>query len=230
MKKKRRHANKTVSNRILNKSVAEHKAVDAAEGAACGVGRRRRFTVISIACVCVVLAVILTVGFAFSWFAPASNADVNVYVTDFSTKTMFSISDGEYKALEDTDKVTVGTESTLKLRIDYKGRCSAYIRVQLFETFKNSNGSLYPATTVNYTLAPGWVEKDGYYYYTEPVKPKGLEDTEISVPFVTAASTDYNTTDDNGVYFNLVALVEEVQPDRFNEFFGFEPENLTTVS
>ena len=223
MNKEPNAVNKNAATEQLNIAASEQSPVK-------GVSKRRAAMFILIAGICIILSVFLVVGLAFSWFQPPKDADVKVHITDFSAYTKIGLSNSTKERLADSHQIKVGSTGanvgTLKLDIHYTGRSSAYIRVQLFESFKNSSGALYPATDVNYTLSSGWVEYDGFYYYHLPVAPAGRTDTEISVPFVTGASTNYNTSDYNGVYFNLVSVVEAVQPDRFDEFFGISYEEV----
>lgn len=182
------------------------------------------------------MVAILLVGVAFSWFAPKKEADLTVTTTDFETETLYSFASSEFAPL--TDKINFGIEqfNSLKLKIKFTGPSSAYIRVQLFENFsKDSN--MYPATPVSYTLSPDWVKIGDYYYYKKIVTYTEVTETDengknvrkrvsTEIPFVTSASSSYNTTNNSGVNMNLVAVVEAVQPDRFEEFFGADPELL----
>ncbi len=219
-----------------------NKAVMCEEkGGASFFSKHRRSGLLMIGIAAVLLIAILSVGFALSWFAPRTEADITAKITDFSARTMISFDGENFEELTDTHEVNVGADGDigdLRLNIEYEGKSSAYIRVQLFESFKQESGTLYPTTAVNYNLAEDWVYKDGYYYYTKPiyVEPaaaeaestdeSGAEVKEYkSIPFIIEKSScTYNTAAQNNVYFNLVSVVEEVQPDRFYEFFGSEAE------
>lgn len=188
--------------------------------------KRREYAYIVIAVAVLLLSGILFVGMALSWFSPKQEADLSVVITNFSTETKYSISGSAYETLEAEDQLSVDSLDTLRLRLDYTGPSAAYIRVRLFESFKDSNGKLVSSLPINYNLGTDWVEKDGYYYYKNIVI-QGADDKEPKqLNFVSGATLAGTATAKNGVVFNLVAVVEAVQPDRFDEFFGTSYEDV----
>lgn len=56
------------------------------------------------------------------------------------------------------------------------GDTTAYIRAAIVVTWQDAAGNVYPGTPVSgthYTISygAGWILKDGFYYYTQPVEP-----------------------------------------------------------
>ncbi len=193
------------------------------------IGRHRFSSMIIVTSIIFILVIILSVGFAFSWFAPRTEADLTVTTTFFETEAQYSIGSSEFAKLTDTVNIGVENFNSLNLRIKYTGPSSAYIRVQLFESF-NKDGVKYPATDINYNLSSNWVKIGDYYYYKKVATYTEVTETDengknvrkrvpTEIPFVTGISSSYNATNNNGVYMNLVAVVEAVQPDRFQDFF-----------
>lgn len=210
------------------------------------VNKHRIVAVAVVALILVVSVVLLFVGRGLSWFSPKPKADLTVKSTEHTTETLYwNSTSSSYVALDDDINISIGKLSSLKLRIQYNGLSSAYIRVRLFESFKKgttANGTTtyasYPSTDVTYTLSNKWVKKGEYYYYTDIVKyteriETGPNNTDVTykdptlIDFVTKASSSNNSTNAANVYMNLVSVVETVQPDRFQEFFGFDPAELT---
>ncbi len=69
------------------------------------------------------------------------------------------------------------------VKITNKGDIDVYVRAIVVVSWKDDSGNVYATApvegtdyTVTWTMA-GWVEKDGVYYYTSPVKPR--ESTDI---------------------------------------------------
>lgn len=198
---------------------------------------------ILLAVLAVMLAVVLSFGYTASWFAPKSKVEVEAILTDIGAEMLYSYKTNAVTVkLNETDgRIKINTYKSssnnnytnLNLSVDYKDKSSAYIRVKLFESFFTSDGVLLPAPAerIPYNLAEGWSynEDDGFYYYDSIVSAPENEES-ISIPFViTGTNEALNDTvyDTSKYYMNLVAVIEEVQPDRFEDFFGFAPEKLT---
>ena len=203
-------------------------------------GKRKKKGIIAVIAIaaCFLAAVMLfTDNFSgvVSWLKPTHISDQDVTVTNFTSTVGIAFSDGAYTDLNETF-VSKSNLSNMKLKIIYNGESDAYIRVKLFESFCNSDGGLLPASTVNYVCESDWkYHTDGYYYYKKVVKgvqpdetdSEGKKATNKSINFIKTGSTLSNASnygDSEG--FKLVAIVEQVQPDRFEEFFGFEPNSL----
>lgn len=62
------------------------------------------------------------------------------------------------------------------VKIYNSGDTTAYIRAAIVVTWQDAAGNVYPGTPVpdtHYTISygTGWILKDGFYYYTQPVEP-----------------------------------------------------------
>ncbi|MBR6513219.1 MAG: hypothetical protein IKT46_00145 [Clostridia bacterium] len=203
---------------------------------------RRRYSILIAAIVVILMVVVFSIGMAFSWFAPEQDADLTVITTDFETQTLYKLSSSESDFTDLTDDVVFNIYDLdeLQLKVKFTGPSSAYIRVQLFENFYTLSGDtevMHPATDVTYTLGDDWIKVGDYYYYKNVVTYTEVNEKDengktvkkrnpTEVPFVTSASTKYDSDTTSGINMKLVAVVESVQPDRFKEFFGADPEWL----
>lgn len=204
---------------------------------------RRVITVLVIAvCALLLAAAMIIVGHftgTLTWFSKTkSSAERDIRVTNFDATAMISVDAGKsYSALNRTF-VSKANFDNLRLNINYTGESNAYIRVKLFESFCDQNMVEIVSSPVSYSTVSGWKynETDGYYYYNQIVKGvKEASDDDTAndtgdetggdggylLNFITGASVSseevqYTNTDG----FKLVAIIEQVQPDRFEDFFG----------
>lgn len=72
-----------------------------------------------------------------------------------------------------SDKMIENDTKKTDVKVTNNGNVDAYIRIALVATWQDKDGIVYPGTpTINTDPKTGWVARDdGYYYYTEPVKP-----------------------------------------------------------
>lgn len=79
--------------------------------------------------------------------------------------------------------VTENFDGTAKSNVNVTntGDTDAYIRVKLVTYRVNANGDHIGGTAEIPDFTPGedWVEKDGYYYYTQPVAPNAKPATDL---------------------------------------------------
>lgn len=80
-------------------------------------------------------------------------------------------------------KVTTSVEETFDgqvkndVKVKNTGNIDAYLRAMVVVNWQDGNGNVKAAESGDYTITwklDGWVEKDGYYYYTSPVAPGDL--------------------------------------------------------
>ncbi len=218
--------------------------------------RRLRYAIV-ISAVAIVVSVVMIVGSAFSWFVNPtynkSNSTVNA--TDFTATMYVSHNSGSsYEVLNTNGTVAnnrvyvvgnTGAHATdidkKKLKINYTGDSSAYLKVTLYESWyygsSTSSFAPIPDCRVDYTLAKYnnedfWVfnEDDGCYYSKKPVSAysnvTGSAAKGIDIPFVDKMVADSSIGFSRYTYFDLVAIIETVQPDRFDEFFGTSYEDV----
>lgn len=84
-----------------------------------------------------------------------------------------------FKPSKVTTEITEDFKNNVKdnVKVQNTGDVEAYIRAAVVVTWQNDDGEVYPTAPVagtDYTVTwtkDGWVEKDGYYYYTSTVKP-----------------------------------------------------------
>lgn len=68
---------------------------------------------------------------------------------------------------------TMSNNEKSNVKVTNNGNVDAYIRIALVATWQDKDGIVYPGTpTITPVPKTDWVKRDdGYYYYTEPVKP-----------------------------------------------------------
>lgn len=80
-------------------------------------------------------------------------------------------------------KVTTSVEESFNgqvkndVKVKNTGNIDAYLRAMVVVNWQDGNGNVKAAKSGDYNITwklEGWVEKDGYYYYTSPVAPGGL--------------------------------------------------------
>ena len=197
-------------------------------------GRHRIGSIIILsAIIIIVMVLVLFVGFAFSWFAPKQAANMSILVSSSEAEVQYIIDkegvDEQYSSLKGSENdisFAVDDIDDIVLSVKFIGPSSAYIRVQLFESFKTSSGNMYPTADLEYKLAKGWEKIGDYYYYKDIVTNPNKDRAPIYIPFLEVDSCSYSSATHNGVYMNLVAITEAVQPDRFEDFFGADPDVL----
>lgn len=240
-------------------NIANLPANESGTSISSNLSKRRSNSIVVIVTVVLIFAIVLSVGIGLSWFAPKTGSNMEVILSNFEAKIEYSINNSEFAELKNVagNEIELNTEhlNTLKLQIKYTGPSSAYIRVQLFDSFysvsSDNSKTLVATPDFSYILGEDWVKIGNYYYYkniatfteneiivTDEITDETNEIAETGeittkkeiirepriIDFVTA--TDYESSDSNASIVKLVAVVEAVQPDRFEEFFGVEPEVL----
>lgn len=215
----------------------------------------RRGIIVAIIAVTLVLAVILSVGTALSWFSPLSVVGSKTYalVTDFSATMLHSFDGTAYTELNRNDNgnlayddISTSALSSLTLKVRYTGDSSAYLRVRMHDSFYDANGNMIPTSEIYYTVDSSIWElgEDGCYYTKEPISAYyDATDTAdypvtdgkysantVDINFATSVSCTYTGGSGygNNIYVNLVPIIESVQPDRYDEFFVPETTAETT--
>lgn len=189
--------------------------------------KRRRITILMIAITSIILSAALCVAVGYSWFIKSeSAAERDMKVTDFSAAAVMSINGGtSYSDHSNTTLIAKSNFAKLRLNVNYIGESDAYIRVKLFESFCDKDGVVITKSDVVYSVSSDWVfnESDGYYYYKK-IANGATAENPLNIPFITGGASvpaeirEYLSTDG----FKLDIIIEQVQPDRFADFFGAE--------
>lgn len=193
--------------------------------------KKRKVIAIFITVCVLMLASVVLVGMGFTWFRKSDSAvDVSHKVTDFSAAAKLSI-DGGTTYTDHSNKTLIAKSNfaNLRLNITYTGESDAYIRVKPFESFCDKDGKVLVKSDVSYTVDSKWVynSADGYYYYKDIVGGASSS-SPLSINFITGGASvaqekiTYESTDG----FKMDLIIESVQPDRFKEFYGIEPESI----
>lgn len=119
-----------------------------------------------------------------------------------------------------------------KVSIKNTSDIPVYIRASIVVTWKDSSGNVYgqkPVADTDYNMSiatDGWVQKDGYYYYTSPVAVSGATGTLIN------SCTEVAGKAPEGNYHLSVEIIAEAiqsQPDRaVKDAWGVVPSTLAT--
>lgn len=128
-----------------------------------------------------VMLLALAIGGTVAWLTDTSPAVVNT----------FTPSQVSCKVEEDFDNQT-GVKS--KVQVKNTSDIPAFIRVKLVTYRTNGKGQHIGGTAeLNFTPAAnsGWVEHNGYYYYTQPVQPQNftgilIDEIRLQDPYMDA--------------------------------------------
>ena len=111
-------------------------------------------------------------------------------------------------------QVTENFDGTTKSNVNVTntGDTEAYIRVKLVTYRVNDDGQHIGGTATIPTFTPGsgWIEHDGYYYYTSPVKP-GEEPNDDLISSITLTGS-YNDADGGKQVIEVMAEAIQSQP------------------
>lgn len=109
--------------------------------------------------ICLALLAGLAVGGTLAWLTSSTGSVVNTF-------TVGNVEGEVEENFDGTIKKNVNVTNT--------GDVDAFIRVKLVTYRVNAAGNPVggEAESLSFTPGTGWVEHEGYYYYTFPVKPK----------------------------------------------------------
>lgn len=151
-----------------------------------------------------------TVAFLFTNTAPVTNTFTPATVTTTITEDF-----------KDNVKNNVKVTNT--------GDIPAYIRAAVVVTWQNDAGEVYPTAPVenqDYTVTwtkDGWVEKDGYYYYTKAVDPGKL----TGVLLTDCKPVEGKAPDGYHLVVEILASAIQSEPDSaVTDAWGFVPTTL----
>lgn len=112
-----------------------------------------------------------------------------------------------------TCEVTEKFDGTTKSNVNVTNTSdiNAYIRVKLVTYRVNNDGKHIggTATIPKFTLGAGWVEHDGYYYYTKPVKPN----EQPAVALIDSIKLLESYTDADGGKQVIEVMAEAIQSE-----------------
>lgn len=176
---------------------------------------------ISAIAICLLLTVVFAVGGTVAYLLAATPYVKNTFTSASAPNEIEEEFDGEEK----TDvKVLVPSNPE---------NVDVYIRVAMVATWQDEAGNVAPATPVagtDYIVDMGsdkWVEKDGFYYYTEVVAPgSSTENLFDSIKVVDGRSPE-------GYTLHVELMSQSIQADGMNgdtkavvDAWGFDPAEL----
>ena len=145
-----------------------------------------------------VLLVAAVAGGTLAWLSDQTPAVVNTFAVPENTPEVKEEFDGSVKS---------------SVTIQNTGNITSYVRVKLVGNWVDGSDNVIPepedSTLTGWpvTVADGWFEKDGWYYYETPVDVNGLtgellgEQVEATVP------------KDSGITFQLNVIAETIQAE-----------------
>lgn len=158
-----------------------------------------------------VLLLALTIGGTVAWLTTQTGGITNTFLPS-------SVSCRVTEEFKDNVKSNVNVTNT--------GDIDAYIRVKLVSYRTNDAGAHIGGTAAipAFTLGAGWVEYNGYYYYTKPVAPGQTPAANLVDSLNLKSSYD----DADGGHQSLDVMAEAIQsvPDTaVAEAWGVKIEN-----
>ena len=108
-----------------------------------------------------------------------------------------------------------------------KGTKDEYIRAKIVGIIRNEDGSNAgecPDLSIQYSLDYNWVEKNGYYYYTDVVIP-GKGTSELFYDISVKQSTLDNLKP--GQYIEVNVIADSIESTKVMEAWGLDPSKLS---
>ena len=108
-----------------------------------------------------------------------------------------------------------------------KSNKNEYIRAKVIAIIRNEDGSNVgkcPDLSIEYSLDYNWVEKDGYYYYTDIVEPgKGTSELFYGI------SVKQSTLDtlQPGQYIEVNVIADSIESTKVMQAWGLDPSKLS---
>lgn len=158
---------------------------------------KRKLLILSVLAICIAT---LAAG-TLAYFTSEGKAH-NVITTGGVEITVQEWADEEKtKPFEDVTGIMPGMTVTKIAEIKNTGASDAWVRVKVEKNIKLQGDGTPDTSLVELTLnTADWTEKDGYYYYSKPLKPG-----EVTEPIFTAVT--FNVTMGNE-YQNATATVD----------------------
>ena len=159
------------------------------------------------------LLLLSVLGFTLAWFEPSDGVEQSVSVYDVGAEVLYS--DGALGVAEEPaeipDFISKSDLADTHLYVHNTRDSSSAVRVKLFYETR-LDGVLVPDTTYTVIVDSDWDYNlsTGYYDYN------GVLRSGETVDFVTSLTESSQKSVDT----KIVALVECVQPDRKDDFFG----------
>ena len=122
-------------------------------------------------------------------------------------------------AVTETFDKTTGVKTNVN--VTNTGDIDAYIRVKLVTYRTNAQGQHIggTATLPQFTLGEGWVEYNGYYYYTKPVAPGGKPAANLTNSMTLTGS--YNDADGGKQAIDVMAeAIQSVPAEAVGQVWG----------
>lgn len=166
----------------------------------------------------VVLASVLVlaiglVGTTLAWIFTSTGEINNIFNPARVTTSVDESFDGQVKT---------------NVKVKNTGNIDAYLRAMVVVNWQDGNGNVKPAVSGDYTITwtmDGWVEKDGYYYYTSPVAPDGL----TKVLFTDCKPAEGKAPEGYELCVEILADGIQAEPaGAVVEAWGFDPSKLTS--
>lgn len=164
---------------------------------------RGRMTAMALA---TVLLLALAIGGTVAWLTAGDTPITNTFNPSKVTCEVTENFDG-------TTKTNVNVTNT--------GDIHAYIRVKLVTYRTNAQGQHIGGTAAlpQFTLGEGWVQYNGYYYYTKPVAPGGKPAANLTNSMTLTGS--YNDADGGMQAIDVMAeAIQSVPAEAVGQVWG----------
>ena len=165
-----------------------------------------------------------------AWFTNTNSINNPAKITNFVTSTTYKVnstsktvnSNGAIVFDVPADKSAV----TIQTTVSYRGESAGYLRVKFCGTYYNkSTKTVLPIADgtafVNVTTANGWINGgDGYWYYPQLLEKKPSATNLKAITLKTNTAVYSSMSDKQAYEGEFYAIVDVVQPDRINAFWG----------
>lgn len=175
------------------------------EGRHSGEGRRpaRRRSHINVRLTAIVLATVallaLAIGGTIAWLNDKTDPVENTF-------------DYAHVTCEVTESFDAATGVKSNVNVENTSNTYAFLRVKLVAYRTNAAGQHIGGTATIPTFTPGegWVEYNGYYYYTQPVSPD-KQNNKPATDLISSITLGGSHADADGGYTALDVMAEAIQ-------------------
>ena len=160
---------------------------------------KRKLLILSVLAICVA---ILAAG-SLAYFTSEGKAHNVITTGGVEIAVQEWADEGRTTPFEDLTGVMPDTTVTKIAEIKNTGASAAWVRVKVEKAIKLTGGGIPDVSMVQLDVnTTDWTEKDGYYYYSKPLKPG-----EVTAPIFTAVTFK---PDMGNEYQNATATVDVV--------------------
>ncbi len=165
-----------------------------------------------------------------AWFTNTNSVNNPAKITNFVTTTTYSVN-GTSKTVNSNGAIIFDVPAnksavTIQTTVSYRGESAGYVRVKFCGTYYNkSTKTILPIPNgtnfVDVTTPNGWVDGgDGYWYYPTLLNKKATAAKLAAITLKTNTAVYSSMSTLQAYEGEFYAIVDVIQPDRINAFWG----------